>query len=898
MGQVYRAKDTRLKRDVALKILPDAFVGDPDRVARFQREAELLATLNHPNIAAIYGLEHADGLRALVLELVDGPTLADRIAQGPIPIDEALLIARQIADALEAAHEKGVIHRDLKPANIKMTADGQVKVLDFGLAKLLDAAPAAGQPPGYSPGLTNSPTVTTPAMTMAGVILGTAAYMSPEQAKGRPADKRSDIWAFGCVLYQMLTGRRAFDGDDVSDTLAAVLRGDPNWAALPADVPVPIRTLAEACLRKDARQRISDVSAILFVLDNQSRLTAPAISEAPPPRKRPGVVVLSAAVLVSAIVGILASRLNRPPEITRPVVTRFAITLPPDQQFTHNGNRIIDISPDGTNLVYVANKRLYLRSIAEFDARPIAGTEISEGLISGPMFSPDGQSVAYWVGDSANAGGALKRISLAGGTPSTLSRLAFPAGLNWGPDGIVAGSRNNTIVRIPSSGGAPELLATAKEGTLCCPQLLPGGDAVLFTATKLNADLNAADEDTRRLVVQSLKSGESKTILVGGTDGRYIPTGHIVYIAGTTLFAVPFDLGRREAMGRGVPLVENVSRRLFGELGRPVYATVSATGTLAYVSGAISRDLAIELIDRAGHITALNDPRAAYAFPRISRDGKQLAVELDDDNGSNIWVRDMSDEGPFRQLTLAGNRNRFPVWSPDGQSIAFQSDRNGDAGLFEQRADGTGTVERLTRADRGTTHVPDSWSSNGQTLLFTVTQSDGTFTLSALSQADRKVVTLSDVRSTRYTPAATFSPDGRWFAYTASEGDANPTSGAQIVVQPFPPTGARYPVARGLHPLWSPDGKELFYHRLPDTPDHMAVVRVTTQAGQPGFAFTTPASLTLRDMQYSQPGVPRNWDIMPDGYRFLGLSPRDAARGQIDVVMNWTEELKQRVPTR
>jgi Tol biopolymer transport system component len=359
---------------------------------------------------------------------------------------------------------------------------------------------------------------------------------------------------------------------------------------------------------------------------------------------------------------------------------------------------------------------------------------------------------------------------------------------------------------------------------------------------------------------------------------------------------MPFDLRRRQAITPGVPLVENVTRRLEGAADlRPVYASVSATGTLAYVSGAISRDVAIQLIDRAGRMTALSVPRAAYLSPRLSRDGMKLVVQRDDGNTSSIWIGDVSGTGVIRQLALSGTRNRFPIWSADGQRIAFQSDFEGNAGIFEQRADGTGTAERLTRADLGMTHIPNSWSPDGETLLFTVTHPDGTFTLHALSRANRNIVAIGDVQSTRYAPAASFSPDGRWVAYTASEGDANPTSGAQVVVQPFPPTGARYPIARGLHPMWSLDGKELFYHRLPDTPDHMEVVRITTQAGQPGFTFTTPMSLPLRDMQYGPPGGERNWDILPDGKRLLGLSPLDAARGQINIVINWTAELEEKL---
>jgi eukaryotic-like serine/threonine-protein kinase len=904
MGEVYRARDTKLDREVALKVLPEVFTADPERVARFQREAQLLASLNHPNIATIHGLEESNGVQALVLELVEGPTVADRIAHRPIPLDEALPIARQIAEALEAAHEKGVIHRDLKPANIKVTPDGAVKVLDFGLAKLLDSdAAAAGPPRAYSPAVTNSPTITTPAMTQMGVILGTAAYMSPEQAKGKPADKRSDIWAFGCVLYEMLTAKRAFDGEDVSDTLAAVLRAEPNWAALPADMPVAIRTLIQGSLKKDARQRIGDVSTILFLLENHATLS-PAAAGGPSPATRVRRAV-AAAVALAAIgaLGIIAGRSMRPSVSAPPTVTRFAFTLPDDQRFTQNGNHIIAISPDGTRLAYVANRRLFLRSLSELESRPIAGTEVAEGLISAPVFSPDGQSIAYWVGIQPE-GGTLKRIPVTGGAATTLCGIAFPSGMTWSADGILVGLRNNTIVRVAANGGQPELLVTVKDGQLWGPQMLPGGDAVLFSVAKIGGILGVfpTDWDKARVVVRSLKTGEERTVIDGGSDARYLRTGHIIYFSGSTLFAMPFDSDRRAVTGRAVPMVADVFRaRSELRTAGAVYAGISESGTLAYISGSTSVKTDVAFIERMGQVTPLKLQSGLYQVPRVSPDGQHFAVERIDNEETHIWIGDLTSAPSLQQLTLGGKQNAFPVWSPDGQRIAFQSDREGDTAIFQQRSDGTGTVERLTKPDERTTHVPHAWSRDGGTLLFSETHVDGTFALKALSVKDRTVTPFGGVQSVRYSPAAVFSPDGRWVAYTLGATEGNVGSNAQVFVQPFPATGAHYPVARGIHPLWSPDGGVLFYHRLPDTADHMEMVTVTSRSGQVNFTFSNPVSLPLREMRYSPPGGERNWDAMPDGKRFLGILPvsdAGAGRGQINVVINWIEELKQQVPPK
>jgi serine/threonine-protein kinase len=910
MGEVYRARDTKLNRDVALKILPAEFALDAERLARFKREAQVLASLDHPNIGAIYGFEDSEGGSALVLQLVEGPTLADRLAEGPIPIDEALPIARQMAEALEAAHDQGIIHRDLKPDNIKVTADGRVRVLDFGLAKLLDAdAASSGQMRGYSPGGTNSPTITTPAMmTGVGVILGTAAYMSPEQAKGRAADKRSDIWAFGCVLYEMVTGKRPFDGEDVGDTLAAVLRGEPDWTALASSVPAAIRALLQSCLEKDPRKRLGNISTILFLLQHRESLAASA-GVVTSRSIRPGPVMTAvAALLVVGALGIFSGRAMRQPASPPGNVVRFTIALPEEQRFRENGNHILAISPDGKQLVYVANSQLFLRSLSELEPRPIGGTQITEGLITAPVFSPDGQSIAYWV--SQDNQGAVKKISLTGGSPATLAEIGGVNGMSWGPSGILVGLRNNTIVRVPANGGQPELLATVARGRLWGPQMLPGGDSILFSlaasdsiASEVPPLPGVDDWNKAHVMLHSLKTGEETTLVEsGGADARYLPTGHIVYLSGSTLFAVPIDLARKITTDRSVPMVENIGRpysSFFGGTNGAAYAVVSESGTLAYVSRSPTIKNEVAVVESTGEMQPFSLPTAQYQVPRVSPDGKRFAVERGDNVQTHIWIGEIARPSSLQQLTLEGKKNRFPVWSPDSQRIAFQSDREGDNGIFVQRSDGSGAAQRLTKADGQAIHVPHSWSRDGGTLLFSEVRSAASFALRALSMNDGKMTSFGDVRSVGYSPAATFSPDGRWVAYTV--GAPNGTAAAaQVFVQPFPATGAIYPVARGVHPLWSRDGRQLFYHRLPDTPNHMEKVTVTSDQQQVNFTFSTPVSLPLRDMQYSPPNGERNWDTMPDGTRFLGveqLSDFSATR-QINVVLNWFEELKQRVPMK
>ena len=875
MGQVYRARDTTLNRDVALKILPDAFASEPDRVARFTREAQTLAALNHPNIAHIHGLEQTGGVRALVMEFVEGEDLAQRIRRGAIPVAEALPIAKQIAEALEAAHEQGIIHRDLKPANIKVRDDGTVKVLDFGLAKVLEPASAVAV------GVTSSPAITTPAMTQIGVILGTAAYMSPEQAKGRGADKRSDVWAFGCVLYEMLTGRRPFSGDDVSDMLAAVLRSDPDWSALPSTLPAPIRSLIEGSLKKDRRDRIGDISTALFLL-NQPYAVSTAAQVRQPSRQSAWryAVLLVAGVAIGAAAAAGIWKLKPSPAVA---VTRFAIVLPQGQALTTGNRQALALSPDGTHLAYVeADGRLYLRSMVEFEARAIAGTAAA----ASPVFSPDGQSLVYWSAVDRT----LKRIALIGGVPVTICEAGLaPAGIAWSNDGIVFVQQGGGIMRVSPDGGKPEVLVSLEGLNLVNgPQMLPDGKTLLFTLAQGASSGGSERWDHARVIAQSLQTGERKTLIDGGADGRYVPTGHLVYALGGTLFAVPFNLAKLEVTAGPVPIVEGVRRTAAASVGTAQF-TFSNSGSLAYLPGPISlgrEDLF--LFDRKGGAEALKLPPGSYGYPRVSPDGKRLAFETSDGKETSVSIYELSGTSSVRRLTFGGN-NRFPIWSADGQRVAFQSDREGDLAVFWQSIVG-GTAERLTKPESGTSHVPESWSPAGEILLFNVAKGSAT-SLWTLSVKDRKTMPFGDVRSPSYPTDAVFSPDGRWVAYQAGEASQGE---ATTYVQPFPPDGTKHQIARGGRPLWSRDGTELFY--IPVASEFRAVT-VTTH---PSFRFSNSV-VVPRGFGIASPDSPRPFDITPQG-RIVGVgaagqSQSGSAPAQIQVVLNWFEELKARVPT-
>ena len=837
----------------------------------------MLASLNHPNIAAIHGFEDSTELQALVLELVEGPTLAERLAHGPIPLDEVLPIACQICDALEAAHEQGIIHRNLKPANIKVRPDGTVKVLDFGLAKALEPL-AAGGADGVS-----SPTITSPALTRMGIILGTAAYMSPEQAKGRPADKRSDIWAFGCVFYEMVTGRRAFQGEEVTDTLASVLKSDPDWGALLA-LPSSIRSLIEGCLKKDRRDRIGDISTVRFLL-NQPATGAQSVKAGRPHRRsfwKP-LAVLTAGALIggAAVAGV--STLQRSPPVQ---VTRFSFALPVGQGF-NVVRPAVAISPDGTRIAYAADDRLYLRTMSELQARPIAGTEFAVM----PVFSPDSQSLVFWV-DST-----LKRIAVSGGVPVTICRTGTaPSSVSWEDSGILFTQAGVGIMRVSPNGGKPDVLVAINpsDGFAHGARMLPDGNSLLFTLTT-DTGIGSSYErwNAARVVVQSLKTGKRQILFEPGTDARYIDTGHIVYAVGDTLFARTFNAATLEVTGGPMPVVEEMRRVLSVDSGAAQFS-FSRSGSLVYLPGGTTTAVRqLFLFNRKGVGEALKLAPGSYSYPRVSPDGKRLVFQSSSGNDSFISIYDLSGTGAARRLTFGGN-SRFPVWSADSKSVVFQSDRGGHVGVFRQSIDGGG-AEPLTKPDPGTSHVPEAWSPDGNFLLFNVAYvaNRNATALWILSASDGKTRPFGDVTSTLLPTNAVFSPDGRWVAYQSG---GSGTGEGTVFVEPFPPNGTKHQIAQGGRPLWSHDGKELFF--VP-APGQLRVVSVTTK---PTFTFTDPIALP-RGFGVSGPLSPREFDMTPQGLIIGGGNPTQAGGGSITasevrVVVNWFEEVKARAPAR
>ena len=888
MGEVYRARDTKLNRDVAIKVLPDLFAGDAERLARFTREAQTLAALNHPNIAHIHGLEESPAtgpgqvgaVRALVMELVEGEDLSAHIARGPMPLTEALAIARQIADALEAAHEQNIIHRDLKPANIKVRADGTVKVLDFGLAKAM----APGEPEGSA---LHAATMTSPAMTMRGTILGTAAYMSPEQARGKPVDRRTDIWAFGCILFEMLSGQQTFEaGDTVSDAIVAVLSTEPDWSKLPADLPANVQAVLRRCLQKDVRKRFRDIGDVRFEIEEGAiEVSISTVAAQASPKLAPWRMAIGAAAIAAtaaAIGGVAVWRFGAPaPNRT---ITRLLFPLPEGQQLSRPGHQFVAISPDGSQVVYVANGRLFARSMSELTAKEIPGTNFGA---EHPVFSPDGQSIVF----GSRTDGALKRIAITGGAPVTICQAGAVFGLSWARDGSILfaqeqGARG--VLRVSAGGGTPqEIVAVKGREQAHGPQLLPDGDHVLFT---LATGTGATRWDTAQIVVQSIKSGERKTLINGGTDGRYLPSGHLIYGLGGVLLAVKFDLPRLELVGGPIPVVEGV--RSSGSLSGSMQFSVSDTGTLVYLPGRVgplSDALELALVDRNGTVERLKLPPSEYAFPRVSPDGTLVAVGIDDGKNSDVWIYELSGASAMRRLTFGG-RNRLPIWSHDSRRVAFQSDREGDEGIFSQLTDGSGSAERLTKAEPGVYHSPESWSPDGTHILFGATTGSNVV-LWSLSLADRKASPFGGVQSSEPTNAV-FSPDSRWVAYTSTEG-----GGRRIFVQPFPATGAKYEVSsstgNSFSPLWSANGKELLWIARNRT---FSAVSVTTR---PGFSVGNPVD-SPNPLGVIGPSAQRTLDITPAG-KFIGMVSPESARTEapaaptFQVVLNWFEELKARV---
>jgi serine/threonine protein kinase/Tol biopolymer transport system component len=882
MGEVYRARDTRLNRDVAIKVLRD-LARNPDRVARFTREAQTLASLNHQNIAYIHGLEESGDIRALVMELVEGEDLAQRLWAGAIPFEDALSIAKQIAEALEAAHDHGIIHRDLKPANIKLRPDGTVKVLDFGLAKLTHPEITADHA-----NITASPTITTPPlMTSIGVILGTAAYMAPEQAKGHEADKRCDIWAFGCVLYEMLTGIRAFDGEDRTDVLGAVVRLEPNWDALPSDVPPPVRTLLQSCLVKDRRHRVAAISTARFVLEKAASLAAPAgaASATPQPRRpwwRRAVTPVAAALMTSAVVGASVWLLLRP---TAGRVTRTTISSSGAAALAIvGGDRDLAITPDGSRIVYVGNqsRQLFVRALDSLE--PAA---VFTGAPRGLFVSPDGQ----WIGFVDNVT-TLKKVAVTGGPAVTLATLdgSGPRGAAWAPDDTVIVATNSGatgLQRVDLASGRTTILTrpdrSKGEADHVWPELLPGGRAVLFTIAAVTGGLEAA-----QVAVLDLQSGARKVLVPGASHAHYVPSGHLIYAAAGSLWAVAFDRTRLETRGTPVLVVREVVTTPTGG----VDAMVAGDGTLAYISGrgaGVNRTLV--WVDRQGRETPIPAPPRAYSQPRLSPDGTRVAVTAQDQE-VDIWVWDLG-RTTLTRVTFDPDFDSYSVWTRDSLRMIFSSQRSGARNLFWQAADGTGTVERLTDSPNQQNAV--SVSPEGQRLIFTETSpKTGEDVMQLDLNGTHRVTPL--LQSPALERNGIVSPDGRWLAY-----ESNESGRFEISVRPFPDVNRGHwqvSTGGGTRPLWAPNGNELVYVSPTGALMRVGVERAATWAATPptqlvkeGYS-TTPGSLSGR-----------SYDIAPDGQRFLlikegGGADQTGAPPSLVVVQHWLDELKRLVPTR
>ncbi len=872
MGEVYKAKDQKLGRDVAIKVLPEEFAKDTDRVARFQREAKLLASLNHPNIAAIHGLEEFEGTHFLVLELVEGDTLADQIKKGPIPVEESLKLALQIAEALEAAHEKGVIHRDLKPANIKVTPEGKVKVLDFGLAK----AYAREQEEMIQ---SDSPTLSV-AATQQGVILGTAAYMSPEQAKGKSVDRRADIWAFGVVLFEMVTGRAAFSGQDVSEILAAVIRAEPDWNSLPTNLHWRLKEVMERCLEKEVRNRYSGISDARVdihkvLADPPGALLKPAAAVEPQARLRLVLPWVAAALVLGLIIAGVAVWYLKPSEPRH--VHRLDYTLPADQEFDRIRRQAVAVSPDGTKIVYVANGQLYLKNSSEPTARPIQGTSEDP---ANPFFSPDGQWIGYF--DLPNK--QLKKILIGGGSSVMLCKVNDPFGATWGSDDMIVFGDLGGIMRISAKGGTRETIVKGENNqNFYHPQILPGGKSILFTIP-IRGTLSF------QVAVQSLHSGDRKALFPGG-PAQYVSTGHLVYAFENRLFAVPFDPDTLDVTDGQVPLIEGVFRLV---AFTPTQSAISESGMLVYlpetaVLGARANSILV-WVDHQGKEEPLGVDPKAYHGPRISPDGKKVAFAILDGDKREIWIWDVVQK-EMRRLTF----NEFssgPLWTLDGKRIAFMSNNEGKSAVFWRAADGTGDDE-LLGSGPGQAIAPWAWSVDEKTLV-TIILVGSYFNIGSLSmEGDHTYKPLLQEEFTELQPK--ISPDGRWMTYMSDEDGEN-----EVYVRPFPNVDkGKWQISTdgGDSPLWSPDGRKLFYRKDNEVIAVSVETEPTFEYGKREVLFSGNYIGLLQDDSHT-------WDIHPDGKRFLMIKP---AKGEgeesssrrprkLNIVLNWFEELKKNVP--
>ena len=868
MGEVYRAHDSSLHRDVALKVLPDVFAADPERLARFKREALVLASLNHPNIAAIYGF--AEG-QALVMELVEGPTLADRIAQGPVPLDEALPIARQIADALQSAHDRGIVHRDLKPANIKLRPDGTAKVLDFGLAKAFEGESAA------SPTSTISPTITSPAATALGVILGTAAYMSPEQARGKTVDRRTDIWAFGCVLYEMLVGRRIFEGDEVSDVLAFILTTEPGWSALPPGTPTAIRRLLRRCLQKDRGRRLDSAADARIEIDEA--LTAPSDAERQVPHlgmlRRLGVAWATASAFAIALLAVLASSwlgIDATRELQDAQPIRFVVSPPEGWTWRLGGTTgttgiaPMAISPDGRRLaVEAANSegttQIWIRSLESLDAQPLAGT------IGGfaPFWSPDSRFVGFF------ADGKLKKVDTSGGAPITLCDAPIPQGGSWSQDGVIvfAPTVNSALQKVSASGGVPTSASSLTEGETGHrrPWFLPDGRHFLFSA-------NAPAAGQRPVYLAAVDSPDRTELLRADSANVSYSQGHLLYRRGNTLMAHPFDAQRLQLTGEPVPVAEEVQAN--GAIANALFS-VSDTAVLVYSTGN-SQLGQLLWFDRAGKPLGVLGDWGAYHDLELAPDGKRASVTLPDPSrgGRDIWIFE-TERGLRTRFSFDQANESSSAWSPDGSELVFSSDRRGHVDLYRKRSNGSGSEEALFEDDR--TKWVQSWSPDGGAVLFFTAAADGTdlFVLPLTGARKPTALQQTPFSETR----GRFSPDGRWIAYQSNE-----SGRAEVYVASLAAAGGKWQISTtgGGFPRWRRDGSEIFYLAADN---RLMAASVNGRGSSFEVGMVTPLFLTRA------PAGGYQYDVSADGQRFLVNSVREADSTPVTVVVNWTAALNK-----
>ena len=861
MGEVYRARDTRLNREVALKVLPEAFAADPERLARFEREAQALAALKHPHIATIYGIEEKDGVRALVLELVEGDTLDERIKRGALPIDETIRLARQIADAFEAAHEQGIVHRDLKPANIKITPEGVVKVLDFGLAKLTNSnASNVPNDPNDPNVLSMSPTLTSPAvMTGMHVLLGTVGYMAPEQARGKAVDKRADIWAFGVVLYEVLTGSRAFEGDTVTEVAGAVIHKTLDLTALPPETPPPLRMVVDRCLRKDPKQRFRDMGDVRLALDGaftpESATTAQPVAAGHRMRWMPAA---AAATLAALIAGGAVWALTRPEPVAREPI-RFEIPPPVPRALSP----VIDISPDGRTVSFVAADgegvpRVWVRPIDSTQSRILNAAESTRQ----PTFwSPDSRYLVMF------ASGRFRRVPVDGGPAETIAGLkGSSGGGSWGRDGTILFSNQQAIMRVPASGGEPvpvTLFDTARgSGSHFFPVFLPDGRHFLYLRV-------APDESRTGIYVGAIDVApeqQSQTRVVAAAhSAAYIPPtdggpGRVLFMRDGLLMAQPFDERALTVTGEAVPAVSE-----------PIATTsilasfaASANGTLVYMRSAASAPTPAS-IDRAGKAESLLAATKIErpANPRVSPDGRRLALIV----GTDLWSYDLDGRPPIK-LTFDGE-HYSPIWTPDGRRIVFEKGGGGGRTLFVVAADGSGMPEPI--GPEGHYH-PHGWAADGRLVVSQVAGGRATLVRFG-TQTDAQVETIAAGGG-----AASVSPDGRWVAYVA-----DPTGRNEIWVRPLSGPGAAVRISPngGNEPVWSKNGRELFY--LEDT----KVMAVAVDAGQE-IDFKPPVVLFELTTMARTSQQPPSYDVLPDG-RFLMFTTADAPDIPISVVINWAQ---------